>query len=368
MKLRNGLFLKKTSTAATILLTLVLSPLPGPAELYKYRKDGVWYYTDTPPREMVEKSEKLAESNPRAAAPSQGGTPLLTGYTARNPIERAAAATLTVKTSVGSGSGFFISPDGYIITNKHVVRVPRQQQEAVKSKIDQVEDRIDHYDRRIEEERQRIREFENRLNRIKAAAKAEHDPNRRQMYMEDYQANLKRYEAWKKDFEQRQSTYERGKKQFRDSRSDYTYRNSVANLSQTFTIVLADNTELYARLVMVSGDLDLALLKIDGYQTPCLIPGDTRQLAQSDPVYAIGSPAALQNSVSSGVFSGHERGYLQTNAKIYPGNSGGPLVDADGRVLGINSFKQITYKFEGLGFAIPIENALREFSSYLPVK
>ena len=81
---------------------------------------------------------------------------------------------------------------------------------------------------------------------------------------------------------------------------------------------------------------------------------------------SIGSPARLQNSVTSGVFSGFESGFIQTNAQIYPGNSGGPLVTAQGRVVGINTFKQLTHKFEGLGFAIPIQVALREFRAHLP--
>lgn len=347
---------------------VVLSPLPAISELYKYQKDGVWYYTDTPPKEVLEKSQKMVESHPRAAAPSQEGTPLLTGYPARNAIERAAAATLTVKTSIGTGSGFFISTDGFIITNKHVVRVTAQQQAAAKSRIDQVEDNIDYYDQRMAEERQRLRDYKSRLDRIKAAAEAESYPARRQQYQEEYEAGLKRYEAQKRNFEAQVRAYEQGKKKFHDERSEFQYRNSVANLSQTFTIVLADETQLYARLVMESSRHDLALLKLDGYQTPCLIPGSTRQLAQSNPVYAIGSPVALQNSVTSGVFSGFERGYLQTNAKIYPGNSGGPLVDAKGQVLGVNTFKEITHKFEGLGFAIPIETVLGEFGNYLPAR
>jgi S1-C subfamily serine protease len=59
-------------------------------------------------------------------------------------------------------------------------------------------------------------------------------------------------------------------------------------------------------------------------------------------------------------------GFIQTNAQIYPGNSGGPLVTADGRVLGINTFKRLTRKFEGLGFAIPIKVAIDEFAAHLP--
>jgi S1-C subfamily serine protease len=69
--------------------------------------------------------------------------------------------------------------------------------------------------------------------------------------------------------------------------------------------------------------------------------------------------------VSQGIVSGLRSGFIQTDAKIYPGNSGGPLVTENGRVAGINSFKQLTRNFEGLGFAIPIEVALDEFNRYL---
>lgn len=56
---------------------------------------------------------------------------------------------------------------------------------------------------------------------------------------------------------------------------------------------------------------------------------------------------------------------MQTNAEIYPGNSGGPLVSEDGLVMGVNTMKLLTEKFEGLGFALRFDIAQREFGSYL---
>ncbi len=83
------------------------------------------------------------------------------------------------------------------------------------------------------------------------------------------------------------------------------------------------------------------------------------------PVYAQGSPLGLKGSVTSGVLSAVRKDFLQTNAEIYPGNSGGPLITADGKVIGVNTMKMITDKFEGLGFAIPIARVLAEFHTYL---
>ena len=116
-------------------------------------------------------------------------------------------------------------------------------------------------------------------------------------------------------------------------------------------------------MVEISKDHDLALLKVDGYTTPFLTPEDPFASAQGEPVYAIGNPVKLRNSVTAGVVSGFEGVFVKTNAQIYPGNSGGPLVTAQGRVIGINTFKKLTHKFEGLGFAISINVALDTFDA-----
>jgi S1-C subfamily serine protease len=358
-----------TLLAAMILAaTILITTLPCLAELYKYQKDGVWYYTDTPPKEILGQSQTMTESSPRAAAPSLEGTPLLTGYVVHNDLERAASATVKIKSAIASGSGFFISSDGYIVTNKHVVRTPSQQAIAIDEKIKQYEGRMESHDRNLEGERLYLLDYKNHLDKIKARIETEPNAALRQRFEEDYAAKHKRYEQRQREYEQQLATFERYKQTFQNKRADYGYRRSVGNLSQSFTITLADNTEVYARLVVISTTHDLALLKLDGYQTPFLTPGHTQQLALTHPVYAIGNPASLHNSVTSGIFSGFENGLLKTNAQIYPGNSGGPLVDAQGRVLGVNTLKQLTRKFEGLGFAIPIETVLREFSAHLPGK
>jgi serine protease Do len=117
-----------------------------------------------------------------------------------------------------------------------------------------------------------------------------------------------------------------------------------------------------ARLVGVSDELDLALLKIDAPDVPVLQLADYNQVRQGELVFAFGSPDGLRNSVTMGMVSSVARQvspdsplvFVQTDASINPGNSGGPLVDASGEVVGINTFIQsASGGSEGLGFALP---------------
>jgi serine protease Do len=119
---------------------------------------------------------------------------------------------------------------------------------------------------------------------------------------------------------------------------------------------------LDARVVGVDRDSDLAVLKIDQTGLSFLKLGDSDTLRQGEIVMAFGNPLGLENSVSMGVVSSVGRQikpddsmiYVQTDAPINPGNSGGPLVDADARVMGINTFiLSQSGGSEGLGFAIP---------------
>jgi S1-C subfamily serine protease len=84
-------------------------------------------------------------------------------------------------------------------------------------------------------------------------------------------------------------------------------------------------------------------------------------------VYTIGSPSGLRHTVTSGVISGFRerdgQSFIQTDAPINPGNSGGPLVDENGRVLGINTM--ILRDTQGIGFAIPIQAVREEFGLYI---
>jgi serine protease Do len=117
-----------------------------------------------------------------------------------------------------------------------------------------------------------------------------------------------------------------------------------------------------ARIVGVSKELDLAVIKIDAAKLRPLPLADYRKLGQGEMVFAFGSPEGLRNSVTMGVVSAVARQpdpdspliYIQTDAAINPGNSGGPLVNTNGEVVGVNTFiLSQSGGNEGLGFAIP---------------
>jgi serine protease Do len=119
---------------------------------------------------------------------------------------------------------------------------------------------------------------------------------------------------------------------------------------------------LAAKVVGVDRETDLAVLKIDGKNLSTLALGDSSQLRQGELVMAFGNPFGLEGSVSTGVVSSTSRqlkqddpmAYIQTDAPINPGNSGGPLVDSEGRVVGINTMIYTrSGGSEGIGFAVP---------------
>ena len=358
--------IKRTQTALLI-FTAVLMLVKAdslPAEIYKYQKDGIWYFSDTLPGQTPDNGLKVIETT-KDQDETQPGSMLMTDFPARNPIEKATAATVAIRTTMGFGSGFFISENGHIITNKHVVRPTEEQEENIRADFEKAANQLQAAQNRLKHEEQQLRSFKTRLTHLQQTTEQESNSQRKQSLQKDYEENNRRFLEWQKDFFKRQQQIAMGKNHYDNQRHDYEYEKTLANMSTRFTIILADQGEFTANLVSLGRDIDLALLKIDGVRTPFLESAAVQNIVQGDPVFAIGSPAKLQNSVTSGVFSGFEQGYLQTNAQIYPGNSGGPLVTDEGQVIGINTFKKITHKYEGLGFAIPITAVWREFGDIL---
>ena len=144
----------------------------------------------------------------------------------------------------------------------------------------------------------------------------------------------------------------------------------VVKEAKDVTVKLQDRREYVAKVLGVDTATDIAVLKIDAKGLPTVRFGQPSKLMVGDYVLAIGAPYGLDQTATSGIISAKGRSlpsesgdnfvpFLQTDAAVNPGNSGGPLFDAAGNVIGINSqIYSRTGGFQGVSFAIPIDVAL----------
>jgi serine protease Do len=152
--------------------------------------------------------------------------------------------------------------------------------------------------------------------------------------------------------------------------------NHVVENATRVRVVLNDKREFDARVVGRDPNTDIAVLKIDARNLPTVKLGDSDALQTGDWVLALGYPLSLGQTTTAGIVSAKGRSigimertasataplehYIQTDAAINPGNSGGPLVDLDGRVVGVNSaIASPTGFYSGYGFAVPVNLAKR---------
>src|SRR5579864_9472819 len=152
------------------------------------------------------------------------------------------------------------------------------------------------------------------------------------------------------------------------SQDGYILTNAhVVDSADEITVRLTDKRELKARVIGADRRTDLALIKIEATGLPAARLGDPSKLKVGEWVVAIGSPFGFDNTVTAGIVSAVDRAlpgdsavpFLQTDVAVNPGNSGGPLFNAKGEVVGINS--QIYTRsggYQGVSFAIPINAAL----------
>lgn len=133
------------------------------------------------------------------------------------------------------------------------------------------------------------------------------------------------------------------------------------------TVRLTDRREFQAKVIGSDARTDVAVVKVDATDLPVVRIGDQAALRPGDWVLAIGSPFGLENSVTAGIVSATSRAvagevsvpFIQTDVAVNPGNSGGPLFNLQGEVVGINSmiFSR-TGGYMGISFAIPIDVAM----------
>lgn len=162
---------------------------------------------------------------------------------------------------------------------------------------------------------------------------------------------------------QRQSIVRQGSGFIIQNNGYIVTNNHLVQNSTKITVKLLDGKELKAEVVGTDPQSDIAVIKIDGSNLPILELGDSDNVEVGEWVVALGNPFGLSHSLSAGILSAKGRNsvgiadyenFLQTDAAINPGNSGGPLIDLEGKVIGINTaiFSR-SGGYMGIGFAIP---------------
>ncbi len=234
---------------------------------------------------------------------------LLATHTPRNNIEKARNRTVFIDTGFGSGSGFFINESCAIVTNKHVIQLEFDD----------------------------IKELELALSETKELLElgVAGREDRKQLY--EQLKNLKKSNL---------SYYSNGK-------------------AKKITVSLVNGREIEAKVTAVSDAYDLAYLYIKENGCPYFKAFMEEDLPLGHKVFTIGNPAGMKYSVTSGIVSSYQEhdgiNYIQTDAAINPGNSGGPLIDEEGRLLGVNTM--ILNETEGIGFAIPAYKVIKDFET-----
>ncbi|MHA7684662.1 DegQ family serine endoprotease [Cupriavidus sp. PET2-C1] len=142
----------------------------------------------------------------------------------------------------------------------------------------------------------------------------------------------------------------------------------VVDGAQEVTVKLTDRREFKAKVLGADAQTDVAVIKIDAKNLPTVRLGDPSRVRVGEPVLAIGSPYGFENTVTGGIVSAKSRSlpddtyvpFIQTDVAVNPGNSGGPLFNLRGEVIGINSqiYSQ-TGGYQGLSFSIPIDVATK---------
>jgi serine protease Do len=132
------------------------------------------------------------------------------------------------------------------------------------------------------------------------------------------------------------------------------------------TVTLTDRREFKAKVLGADRRTDVALLKVDGKGLPNVRIGDSNRIRAGEWVIAIGSPFNLENTVTAGIISAKSRDtgeylpLIQSDVAVNPGNSGGPLINMRGEVIGINSqIATLSGAYNGISFAVPIDEVIR---------
>ena len=135
----------------------------------------------------------------------------------------------------------------------------------------------------------------------------------------------------------------------------------VVGQAQSISVKLRSGEKLPAKAVKSGGERDLCLLKVERQHLPAMQFASSGKLKQGADVAAVGAPLGLENTLTKGVVSSTSReiegkAYLQIDAALNPGNSGGPVINADGQVIGVAT--KVAKEAQGIGLAVPSDDVM----------
>jgi hypothetical protein len=356
--------------ALSFILVSLAPPVLGQILRYK-DAEGLWHFTDRPGGDAL----PIPEAGP-APAPALD----LEAQLAQRQGDESDPdlAVVLIRTALAEGAGFFCTPDGYILTTRHVVRpVGSDVWQKGQATVDQAQGGL-------EDLEGKLREWRSRLARMTASQPAAEDEDRSRKVQAagadgadgaDPGASVPPgVEVSRADVVGRVAELERlvrdARRRAHSERFAHDIKGASTTLATSVEVVLADQTRMRARVVAVSQGKDLALLKLDGHRTPFLTLGPEVRLETGQSVFAYGYPDDDAQGATSGLVVEVSPQELVTNVQLIPGHSGGPLLDASGRVVGVNALKRVRGEqgvhAQGQGIAVPISLALREFPQIRP--
>jgi hypothetical protein len=282
-------------------------------------------------------------------------------------VQQATLAVVTVKSSLGTGSEFFVTKDCYLITNKHVVRPAKGKQwDKTQAKMKQNALIFERNKQQIANEKERLAINKQKLDEFDIYVNGLVSDNERALAQREYELYSYQYQQDRRRIEKMSTRFREDERKFSQQQSDFNFSSSIANVAQSFEVTLKDNSKARANLVKVSPSDDLALLNINGCKAPFLKLAHSR-LSQGVTVHAIGSPLGMRDQVTQGTVTNVSTLGIATDAQILPGNSGGPLITNNGEVVAVNTIKvaKDSALNTGLGLSIPGQKVTQNFGSYL---
>ena len=345
------------------------------AEIYRWQDEqGNWHFSDAPKTEhgkpsVIRGSQSGFRASDQSLSPGEDiAIALEEKFKPQSVVERVTLAVVGIETHLGEGSGFFVSDQGYIVTNRHVIRPSTTDAwQQGKEQLENGREQLRAFQKKLDDDKRSLDDYAIKLERYREDVESKPDGSARKAALAEYEGFEKRYQQRLRNHQAQQKAQNDRMREFERNYSEFSLKDSMAGAARQFKVVLKDNTELRAQLVKISKDYDLALLKLDGYRTPSLALSNSAGLRQGRQVFAVGSPLGMKDAVTSGIITSLKEHYLVTDAQILPGNSGGPLLDhGSGEVLGVNTLKFAQSALsDGFGFAIPSEVVKNEFAQYL---